>query len=69
MSTLNANAGAIRKDKVTIEDRALIEEFMLTKKVEQLQPAGLDGNEASLATRDRVAQARREFRNNKRKGK
>ena len=69
MSTLNANAGAIRKDKVTTEDRALIEEFLRTKKVEQLQPAGLDGNEASLATRDRVAQARRECRNNKRKGK
>ena len=69
MSTRNANAGAIRKDKVTIEDRALIEDFLRTKKVEQLQPAGLDGNEASLATRDRVAQARREFRNNKRKGK
>ena len=62
MPTLNAGLGAIRKDTMSTEDRALIEEFLRTKKVEQLQPVGLEGNEASLATRDRVAQARRDFR-------
>ena len=69
MPTLNAGAAEIRGDKVSVEDRALIADFLLTKKVEHLKPAGLDGNEASLATRDRVAQARQEFRNNKRKSK
>ena len=65
MATLNA--GLHREDKISVEDRDLISEFIRTKGVQKLQPAELDGSEISRGTHDRIVEARRVFRENKRK--
>lgn len=65
MATLNG--GVSREDKVSVEDRALIEDFLRTKTVQKLQPAELDGSEISRGTHDRIIEARKVFRENKRK--
>jgi phenylalanyl-tRNA synthetase beta subunit len=62
MTTLNGGFSVARGDTVSVDDRALIEEFMRTKGVQTIQPAGADGNEATRGTRERIAQARRDFR-------
>jgi phenylalanyl-tRNA synthetase beta subunit len=62
MTTLNGGFATSRGDQFSPEDRALIEEFIRTKGIEKIQPAGADGNEASRGTRERIAVARREFR-------
>lgn len=67
MSTLNA--GLHREDKISAEDRDLISEFIRTKGVQKLQPAELDGSEISRGTHDRIVEARRVFRENKRNAK
>jgi hypothetical protein len=67
MATLNA--GQHREDKISTEDRDLISEFIRTKGVQKLQPAELDGSEISRSTHDRIVEARRVFRENKRKTK
>ena len=65
MATLNA--GQHREDKISTEDRDLISEFIRTKGVQKLQPAELDGSEISRGTHDRIIEARKVFRENKRK--
>jgi hypothetical protein len=62
MTTLNGGFSTARGDTVAPEDRALIDEFIRTKGVQTIQPAGADGNEATRGTRERIAQARRDFR-------
>jgi ribulose 1,5-bisphosphate carboxylase large subunit-like protein len=62
MSTLNGGFASSRGDQYTPEDKALIDEFIRTKGVQVIQPAAASSNEASRGTRERVAQARREFR-------
>lgn len=65
MPTLNAGFAQTRENKISESDKALIEEFIRTVGVTKLQPAGVDGNEASRGTRERIAAARREFRKNR----
>jgi ABC-type glutathione transport system ATPase component len=67
MTTLNGGFATARGDQMAAEDRALVDEFIRTKGIEKIQPAGADGNEASRGTRERIAIARREFRKSKRK--
>lgn len=62
MSTLNAGFAFIRGNKISDEDKNLIDEFIREKGIQKLQPAGADGNEADRGTRERIAQARRDFR-------
>lgn len=62
MTTLNGGFSVSRGDVVSPEDRALIDEFIRTKGVQTIQPAAAGSNEASRGTRERIAQARREFR-------
>lgn len=62
MATLNAGFAEARGDKLTKEDRDLIADFIATRGIETVQPAGADGNEATRGTRERIAQARRDFR-------
>ena len=62
MVTLNGGFSTARGDQLSADDRDLIEEFIRSKGVQQIQPAAAGSNEASRATRERVAQARREFR-------
>jgi hypothetical protein len=62
MTTANSGFSTFRGDQTSEEDRKLVEEFIRKNGVTQLQPAGADGNESSLGTRDRIAHARREFR-------
>lgn len=62
MTTLNGGFSLTKPDAVSAEDRALIDEFIRTKGVQTIQPAGADGNEATRGTRERIAQARRDFR-------
>lgn len=62
MSTLNGGFSLIRDAKISDEDKALIEEFIRTKGIQKIQPAGADSNEASRATKERIAQARKDFR-------
>lgn len=69
MTTLNGGFAIARGDQISAEDRILIEEFIRTKGIEKIQPAGADGNEASRGTRERIAIARREFRKARKKSK
>lgn len=62
MSTLNGGFSTAYGDRMGDKDRALIDEFIRTKGIKKIQPAGVDGNEISRATRERIAIARREFR-------
>ena len=62
MTTLNGGFSTARGDTITPDDRSLIDEFIRTKGVQVIQPAGADGNEASRGTRDRITQARSAFR-------
>ncbi len=62
MTTLNGGFAQTRDAKISVEDQALIDEFIRTKGIQKIQPAGADSNEASRATKERIAQARREFR-------
>jgi hypothetical protein len=62
MTTLNGGFSITRGDIVGSDDRALIDEFIRTKGVQTIQPAGADGNEATRGTKERIATARREFR-------
>jgi phenylalanyl-tRNA synthetase beta subunit len=62
MTTLNGGFANTRGDILSKEDRALVEEFIRTKGITKLLPAGADSNEASRATKERIAQARRDFR-------
>ena len=62
MTTLNGGFATARGDTVTPDDRALIDDFIRTKGVQTIQPAGADGNEAARGTRERIAQARSDFR-------
>ena len=62
MTTLNGGFSTTRGDIVSPDDRALIDEFIRTKGATKIQPAAADGNEAARGTRERIAQARREFR-------
>jgi hypothetical protein len=62
MTTLNGGFAGTRDQQISDSDKALIDEFIRTKGVQKVQPAGADSNEASRATRDRIAQARKEFR-------
>lgn len=65
--TLNGGFAAARGDKVSVEDRALIDAFIKTNGVTQCLPASAASNEAMRATNELVAQKRREFRANRRK--
>lgn len=69
MMTLNGGFSVARGDGLQKEDRELIEEYMKTHAVTKLQPAGLDGNEASRGTKERIAKLRREFRSKNKKQK
>lgn len=69
MSTLNAGANVAREGRISQEERDLIDEFIRKKGVQKLQPAELDGSEISRGTHDRIVEARRIFRENKRKQK
>lgn len=62
MTTLNGGFALTRTNKISDEDKALIDEFIRTKGIQKIQPAGADSNEASRATNERIAQARRDFR-------
>ena len=62
MTTLNGGFAITRDSKISDEDKALIEEFIRTKGIKKIQPAAADGNEVTRGTRERIAQARREFR-------
>lgn len=62
MTTLNGGFALIREEQVSKEDRDLIDEFIRTKGIQKIQPAAADGNEAARGTRERIAQARRDFR-------
>lgn len=66
MPTLNGGFALIRDEKISKEDRDLIDDFIRTKGIQKIQPAGADGNEATRGTRERIAQARRDFRKAKR---
>lgn len=62
MTTLNGGFSTARGDTVTPEDRAMIDEFIRTKGITKVLPAAADSNEASRSTKERIAQARRDFR-------
>lgn len=62
MTTLNSGFAFIRDEKISNDDKDLIAEFIRTKGIQKIQPAGADGNEATRGTRERIAQARRDFR-------
>jgi hypothetical protein len=63
MTTLNGGFSTSRGDALPPEDRALINEFIRTKGVHTIEPAGADANEAASGSRERLAQARSDFRN------
>ena len=63
MVTLNSGL-IIRNEKLSEETRRLIDEAVAAGKVEVVQPAGVNGNEVTRATRENIARARREFRKN-----
>jgi hypothetical protein len=63
MTTLNGGFASTRGDMLTPDDRALIDEFIRTKGVNIIEPAGADAIEAANGTRERLAQARSDFRN------
>lgn len=63
MTTLNSGSNG-RDEKISVETRRLIDEAVAKGKIQVLQPSGVDGNEASRATRENIARARREFRKN-----
>ena len=69
MTTLNGGFSVARGETISEEDRDLIDEFIRTKGIKKLQPAGADGNEAVRGTKERIAQARRDFRKNQRNKK
>lgn len=56
-----------RNEKISSEDRKLIEDFIKTKGVKKLPPGSASSNEATRATNELVAQKRREFRANRKK--
>ena len=60
--TLNGGFSITQKSKVSEEDQNLIDEFIRSKGVTYIQPASADSNEASRATKERIAQARSDFR-------
>ena len=63
MSTLNS--GLVRRNEILSEEaRRLIDEAVAAGRTKVLQPSGADGNEATRATRENIARARREFRKN-----
>lgn len=59
--TLNANPES-RKERISEEERSMIDEFLKRKGVTKLPPAGLPGNEADRSTNELIARKRREFR-------
>ena len=59
--TLNAQSEA-RKERISEEERSMIEEFLKKNSVKKLPPAGLAGNEADRSTNEMIAKKRREFR-------
>ncbi len=63
--SLNENSEA-RKERISEEERLMIEEFLKRKGVTKLPPAGLTGNEADRSTNELIARKRREFRANQR---
>lgn len=63
MVTLNSGL-IVRNEKLSEETRNLIDVAIAAGKVEVIQPSGVNGNEASRATRENIARARREFRKN-----
>lgn len=62
MTTLNGGFSLTRDTSVSDADRDLINEFIRNKGVNHIQPAAAASNEACRASRERVAQARRDFR-------
>jgi hypothetical protein len=62
MTTLNGGFAQVREVRISDEDQILIDEFIRKKGIQKVQPAGADSNEASRATKERIAQARKEFR-------
>jgi hypothetical protein len=64
MSTLNGGFSLTKPSIITEEEKSLIDEYIRTKGVTKLQPAGVDGNEISRRSREAIAKARREFRKN-----
>lgn len=69
MTTLNGGFSTWRGDTMSPEDRALVDDFIRTKGVTKLLPAGADSNEATRSTKERIAQARRDFRSSQKKKK
>jgi hypothetical protein len=60
---MSLNVGCeTRKEVITADERAAIDNFLKQKGVTQLPPAGLTGNEAVRATNELIARKRREFR-------
>lgn len=64
MSTLNG--GFTHGDKssknISDEDRALINEHIRTKGIIECPPAGVQGNEVTPITHERIMQKRKEYR-------
>ena len=52
----------IVRNNITAEGKDLIAEFLRSKAVTHVQPAGVPGNEASRATKELIAHRRREYR-------
>ena len=59
--TLNANSQSTN-ERLSEEERSMIDEFLKRKGVTKLPPAGLTGNEAARSTNELIARKRREFR-------
>jgi hypothetical protein len=67
--TLNNGFSASQDSKISKEDRSLIDEFIRTKGVNKLKYSGIDNAETSMASRERLAQARSDFRETQRNKK
>lgn len=67
--TLNNGFSANQDPKISREDRNLIDEFIRTKGANKLQYEGTHNAEAEMASRERLAQARSDFRETQRNKK
>ena len=67
--TLNGGFSIDRDPKISPEDRILIDEFIRTKGVNKLQCVGTDTTENIMASKERLAQARSDFRETQRNNK
>lgn len=67
--TLNGGFSITQDPKISSEDRTLIDDFIRTKGVNKLQYSGIDSAETIMASKERLAQARSDFRETQRNKK